>query len=82
MKQMRPGKGWKRVGGAVYFHTSGLKVHVHGLVVLPDGRIIDGGLWPESREFLDCVRVCGGTRRGAMVWALRKLAETLAEKLE
>ena len=40
--------GWKHVGGAVYDHTSGTRVHVMGLCTLPNGESVNGMLWPES----------------------------------
>ncbi len=77
MTHIRPGSGWKRLSDVVYGHTSCIRVHICGLMTLPDGNTISANMWPESKEFRRCIRICGGSRRGAMVWALRKLADFL-----
>ena len=66
----RPGPGWHKLGVAVYEHDSGLRIHVHGLAVLPDGRQIFGTHWPESKRMYWFIAVNGGCRRrGVMAWA-------------
>lgn len=67
----RPGPGWQHVGSSVYDHSSGLRIHVLGMCRLPDGKVIYGETWPESKSLDRCIRICGGNRRrGVMVWGL------------
>jgi hypothetical protein len=67
---MKPGLGWKHVGGAVFDNSDGTRVHVMGLCRLPNGELVNGMLWPESRKLDQSVRINGGNRkRGAMAWA-------------
>lgn len=73
---MKPGPGWKHVGGACYDLPDGTRVHEMGYCLLPDRRFISGNSWPESQRFWRFVRINGGNRkRGAMAWA-RSLAAT------
>ena len=68
--EMRPGSGWKLLSGAVFEHESGVRVHIAGLVKLPDGRYLHANKWPECREAEHMIRVNGGNRkRGLMAWA-------------
>jgi hypothetical protein len=63
--------GWKHVGGVVYDHWNGTRVHAAGLVRLPNGEIVWGSQWPECQSLDRFVRINGGnTRRGAMAWAM------------
>lgn len=69
----RPGEGWVHLGGAVYEHTTGVRVHVGGLMRTPTGDTVVGTLWPESRRMDRCIRMNGGNRRrGVMAWGLNK----------
>lgn len=71
---LNPGPGWTHAGPAVYDHTSGIRIHVHGFCRLPGGYIIRGCQWPESRELDRFIRINGGNRRrGVMAWGLNKL---------
>jgi hypothetical protein len=75
---MRPGPGWTNCGGPpsdphgpVWDHTSGIRLHVCGMVRLAGGLIVQGERWPESKELYRFIRINGGNRkRGAMAWAL------------
>lgn len=70
MRITKPGPGWKRLGGAVYEHTSGNRIHVMGLLRTPAGEMINGMQWPESQVLTRFVRMAGGNhRRGVMAWA-------------
>ncbi|WP_395734990.1 hypothetical protein [Prosthecobacter sp.] len=73
----RPGLGWKRLLPApVWEHTSGIRIHGGGLVLLPSGRKVWAENWPECRQLATAVRQQGGTRRrGLMVYALRLLKQ-------
>lgn len=76
MIRKRPGPGWKHIAGPVYEHTSGIRIHVFGMALLPSGVWINGRTWPEHKALDLCIRICGGTRRrGVMVWALTKATE-------
>jgi hypothetical protein len=61
--------GWKHLGGSVYEHRDGTRVHLLGLCRLPSGTHVMNS-WPESQSWDRFVRINGGnTRRGAMAWA-------------
>lgn len=63
--------GWKHTGGAVWDHTSGIRIHVQCLLLRPDGSVVRGTCCTESRNLDRAVRVCGGNRkRGVMLWAM------------
>lgn len=68
---MRPGAGWKHLGGAVWEHTNGTRIHLLGAVRLPDMSFLSANKWPESSEARRFIRINGGNRkRGLMAWAL------------
>jgi hypothetical protein len=50
-----------------------------GSVMLCDGTIVCGTIWPESRVMEYCERIAGSQLRGRMIWALevadRKVGE-------
>lgn len=68
-----PGLGWTKPGIApVYDHVSGVRIHVAGHCQLPNGSIVVGTRWPESKSLSRFVRINGGNRRrGVMAWALQ-----------
>lgn len=78
MKALRPGRGWRHVAGAVWDHASGLRLHMLGLVRLPDGSHVSANEWPHSRDAQRAMRIAGGRRRGLMVWALWELTDAEA----
>lgn len=68
---MRPGKGWRHIGGPVYEHSNGTRVHVIGVVKLPDGRYLHANKWPECIDAARMISINGGNRRrGLMAWAM------------
>lgn len=74
---MKLGSGWKHVGGAVYDHPTGLRVHVMGICRLASGDTVDGMRWPESDRLNRFARINGSNRkRGAMAWALSVARES------
>jgi hypothetical protein len=47
-----------------------MRLHMMGMVRLPDGLIVRGASWPESGAVDQCIRIAGGNRRrGMMIWA-------------
>ena len=69
----RPGPGWRQNTNtkAVWDHDSGLRLHMLGMVRLPNGEIRQANQWPTSQLADGCIRVAGGNRkRGLMIWAL------------
>ena len=70
-KRWKPGPGWKRhnTNPSVAIHENGTKVHSLGIVQLPDGRCIHGGIWPEVLALDFCMKVTGSRKRGLLVWA-------------
>jgi len=66
---MRPGNGWKHVGGSV-FERNGYRVHGLDMCRLPDGSFVSGNSWPECKNLDLAIRINGGNRkRGLMAWA-------------
>lgn len=67
---MKPGPGWKHVGGAVYDHSSGIRAHVGGYCRLPSGEFISGNTIDQLYALNRFIRINGGNRkRGVMAWA-------------
>ncbi len=54
---MKPGPGWKHVGGAVFDHDDGTRVHILGLCRQADGRRVNGVIWPTSKTVEIIVRI-------------------------
>lgn len=68
---MRPGAGWKHVGGPVWEHTNKTRVHIGGLVRLPNMTFVSDSKWPGSRTAAQLIRINGQNRkRGLMAWAM------------
>ena len=77
-RKNKPGPGWRapRPGDAlVYTRDDGLRVHLLGLAMTPDGRRMNGMMYPHRADLDRRIAECGGSvRRGSMVWAA-KIAE-------
>lgn len=68
---IRPGNGWQHLAGPVYEHRNGSRVHMLGLVQLPNGEIINEHKYPECVDAARMIRINGGNRRrGLMAWAM------------
>jgi hypothetical protein len=68
---MRPGNGWKHIGGAVWEHTSKIRIHLLGMIRLPSGEFVSAATYPNWEAVHRMIRINGGNRkRGLMVWAL------------
>ena len=68
---IRPGAGWRHIAGPVYEHSNGTRVHVGGLVKLPNGSFLSDSKWPECIDAHRMIRANGGNRRrGLMAWAM------------
>ena len=68
---VHPGAGWKHLGGPVWEHLNGTRVHLLGMVRLPDMSFLSANKWPASSEAKLFIRINGGNRkRGLMAWAL------------
>lgn len=77
-----PGPGWVWVAGPVWDHESGMRLHLYGLLILPDGTRCWADRWVDSYIADRYVRIAGGNRkRGLMAWARRRLAEFEHQKL-
>jgi len=70
-----PGPGWKRLANAVFEHDSGARIHLSGLVRMPDKKTFFSlSRSPECRDGWKHQRVCGNNRkRGLMSWAVNML---------
>lgn len=69
-KRLKPGPGWRHLAGAVWEHSTGVRIHLAGMVLLTDTSTVWGKSWPTQLH--EIVRQCGGNRkRGLMCWALR-----------
>ncbi len=68
---MRPGAGWKHLGGPVWEHSSGARIHAMGVVRMPDKVTFRSmNNLNDCFEGLRFVRANGGNmRRGMMAWA-------------
>lgn len=77
MTRCKPGPGWKWISGPVWEHASGMRLHLHGLVQLPNGEYLSANTLAEWQDVGRAVRIAGGNRRrGLMLWALEKLEAT------
>ena len=69
----RPGSGWKLIGGSVWEHPTGLRIHLLGMARLPDGTSLP---WKWEDEY-DAKRQQGyNVKRALMVWAMSLLSPT------
>jgi hypothetical protein len=69
----RPGPGWRQntITKSIWDHESGMRLHMLGMLRLPNGEIRQANQWPTSQLADGCIRVAGGNRkRGLMIWAL------------
>jgi len=68
---MRPGDGWRHIGGPVWEHKSGARIHAMGVIRMPDKvtfRFMNNT--DDCFEGLRFVRANGGNmKRGMMAWA-------------
>lgn len=72
---VRPGAGWKHMAGPVWEHTSGARIHLGGMIRLPDGTHLSLHNWRGSEAGRMLVRINGGNRkRGLMAWAANLVA--------
>ena len=68
---MRPGSGWKNLKGPIWQHTSGTRVHVMGIVRLPDKTVVSVNESLNRIAANRMIRINGGNRkRGLMALAL------------
>ena len=73
-KRLRPGNSWKHLGGPVWEHISGVRIHTMGVVRLPDMTFHSDCEWPICQESSLLIRINGGNKkRGLMAWALKLL---------
>ena len=69
-EELRPGAGWKHLAGSVWEHSSGTRIHLIGLVRLPDMSFFSLNKYPECMDGYKMIRINGGNRkRGLMSWA-------------
>ena len=69
-QRSKPGSGWSNVGGPVWDHVSGIRLHVGGLLRLQNGNHVSSDRWPDSVSADFSIRMAGGNRkRGLMAWA-------------
>lgn len=67
---VRPGAGWMHIAGAVYEYKNGMRVHLLGMIRLPNGDWVSASKWPECKDADRFVRMNGGNwKRGLMAWA-------------
>lgn len=69
---MRQGNGWLNYA-SVFKHNSGVKVHMLGLIKLPNGDLFNANKFPECVEVDRMIKINGGNRRrGLMAFAMMK----------
>jgi hypothetical protein len=62
---------WHQIAGSVWLHSSGLRIHLGGLINV-NGRQIWARSHPHSVEWDRWSRICGGNRkRGLMAMAIK-----------
>ena len=67
---LRPGSGWKRVGGAVYTRADGLRLHLLGFCKAPGASNVYGNSAEAYYLQNKLIKINGGNRkRGMMAWA-------------
>jgi len=71
----RPGAGWKQISGPVWEHTSGLRVHVLGMAMLPDGENQAKGGKARWRGMAKGQRRKGASAAARARWARRQNRE-------
>ena len=68
---MRPGAGLKHLAGPVWEHVSGARIHMMGMIRLPDKTRLFLTNWRESELGRKLIRINGGNKkRGLMAWAV------------
>lgn len=69
---MRPGVGWKHLAGPVWEHTSGARIHMMGIIRLPDNKThLSLTDWQDGEMGRRLVRINGGNKkRGLMAWVM------------
>lgn len=65
---------WRKVGPSVYERIDGVRIHLQGLLRLPEGKIIR---CPSIRKYS---KIQGSVRRGLMMWANQTTAIRELEK--
>lgn len=64
-----------RLSASVWEHTSGARIHLGGLVRMPNGDHYHLNNWSQGTEIREMIRINGGSRkRGMMAWAVKGLA--------
>jgi len=73
----KPSPGWKRIAGAVYERTDGLRLHTLGRICrLTNGQLISDEKSPEYYSQGRYIAINGGNqKRGLMAWARSKQLE-------
>ncbi len=69
IRRYKPGPGWRRLGGSVWQHDDGTRVHLAGLVLLANGEFVWLTSWPNSQRFSTLERIVGSRRRAVFVFA-------------
>lgn len=73
---MKPGNGWQHLAGPVWEHTSGARIHIAGLIRLPDKTFKSLNNWKESELGRKLVKINGCNRkRGLMAWAINLMKQ-------
>lgn len=67
---LRPGPGWKHLGGVVWEHENKTRIHWSGPIVrLPDGSM--PSVWADRSMVNFLIKINGGNRkRGIMAYAM------------
>ena len=66
----KPGSGWSHIAGPVWENTDGCRIHLLGLIRLPDMTYMSANKISEGNEARRFIRINGGNRRrGLMAWA-------------
>ena len=68
-ERYKPGHGWHHLSGPVWEHVGGARIHLIGLIRLPDMSFITLNKYPECMDGYKMININGGNRkRGLMSW--------------
>lgn len=75
-KRIRPGPGWSELSSVVWEHIGGARIHLLGLVRMPDKSYRDANCMPQYFEASQFIKINGGNRkRGLMAWAMKLVSD-------
>lgn len=68
-RKYRPGPGWKHLGGAVWEDRRGVRIHIMGMIRLPDKTLVGF----TSTDLWTAMKITGGNRKRALMIMARRV---------